>query len=337
VKGDTVAITIGDLTAVGEARRAATAMASAVGLAETRTSDVAIVVTEAASNIARHAGVPGELLLRPLVVDNVPGLEILAIDRGRGIPNVAAARRDGFSTAGSRGEGFGAMARQASEFDVYSAEGQGTIAFARVWNTPVPASSRGLAVGAICLPKPGEVACGDNWCVVPRHDGMSVLVADGLGHGLQAADASRRAVELFRQAPRQGLTEHMAMLHAGLRPTRGAAIAILEIRLQRSELAFVGVGNVAATIFDGGGGRRSLVSHNGTVGVEARRMQEFKLPWTEQSLLVIHSDGLSSSWDLARYVGLRSRHAALIGATLYRDHRRLQDDATVLTIARAAP
>jgi len=334
MKSGTVLVAIGDLTAVGEARRAMAALALAVGLSGARASDAAIVVTEAASNIARHAGVVGEVLLRPLLVDDVPGVEVLAIDRGRGITNLPAARRDGFSTAGSQGEGFGAMARQSSEFDVYSAEGQGTLVMARVWDSPSPPTTRGLSVGVICLAKPGESACGDNWCVVSDQDRIGVIVADGLGHGIQAADASRRAVELFRQAPRQPLTAQMAMLHDGLRATRGAAVALAEIRPQRSELAYVGVGNINATIFDAIR-RRTLVSHNGTVGAEARRIQEFIVPWTDQTLLVAHSDGLSTSWDLARYPGLRTRHVSLVGAALYRDHRRLQDDATIVTIGKA--
>lgn len=334
MRGDTVSVAVGDLTAVGEARRAVAALALAVGLSAGRASDAAIVVTEAASNIARHAGVTGEVLLRSMVVDDVPGVEVLAIDRGRGITSLAVARRDGFSTGGSQGEGFGAMARQSSEFDVYSAEGQGTIVVARIWETPLSPTTRGLSVGAISLPKPGESACGDSWYVRSDPDRIGVIVADGLGHGLQAADASRRAVELFRQAPRQGLAAQMAILHAGLRSTRGAAVALAEIRPQRSELAFVGVGNINATVFDAKG-RRTLVSHNGTVGAETRRIQEFTVPWTDQTLLVAHSDGLSTSWDLARYAGLRARHVSLIGAALYRDHRRLQDDATIVTIARA--
>jgi anti-sigma regulatory factor (Ser/Thr protein kinase) len=299
-----------------------------------RASDAAIVVTEAATNIARHAGAVGEIVLRPLSASGTAGIEMLALDRGRGIANLAEARRDGYSTAGSRGEGLGAMARQATEFDSYSRLGQGTIVFARIWNTTPPLSAPGLDIGAICLPKPGEVTCGDNWWVAADRDRLLVVVADGLGHGLHAADASRRALELVRASASLPPVAQMTQLHAGLRSTRGAAVALVDIRPQRGELAFVGVGNIGATLLDGET-RRSLVSHNGTVGVEARRIQEFKYVWSPRSLLVVHSDGLSASWDLSRYPGLRARHCALAGAVLYRDHRRIQDDATVVTIARA--
>ncbi len=94
-----VFIQIDDRTQVGEARRAAVQMAEAVGLGETQAGKAALAVTEAATNIVKHAG-SGKILLAPLVRGSAAGLEILALDRGPGISNVAESLRDGFSTAG---------------------------------------------------------------------------------------------------------------------------------------------------------------------------------------------------------------------------------------------
>jgi anti-sigma regulatory factor (Ser/Thr protein kinase) len=327
-----VCVSIRDLSSVGEARRAAAMMAGAVGLSVRRASNVAIVVTEAASNIVRHADGKGELLLRPLG-GKAPGIEVLAIDCGQGIANVSNARRDGYSTAGSAGEGLGAIARQASAFDMHSVAGQGTTVMARIWEGDRdPSDVRGFSVGAVSLPKPGEVICGDSWSVAADADRVLVLVADGLGHGLQAADASRRAVQVFQESLSHPLPMLMSRLHEGLRATRGAAVAIAAIRPDARELRYVGVGNIAAAIL--GDTRRALVSHNGTAGAEARRVQEFLYPWPDNGVLIMHSDGLSANWDLARHTSLRTRHCALIAATLYRDHRRQHDDVTIVTLGR---
>jgi hypothetical protein len=51
-------------------------------------------------------------------------------------------------------------------------------------------------------------------------------------------------------------------------------------------------------------------------------------------VLILHSDGLSARWDLDDYAGLRRRHPALIAGVLFRDHRRLRDDASVVVVAR---
>src|SRR5262245_12533868 len=99
-----------DGSQVGTARRAAVAEAERLGAAETERGKVALVVTELATNVARHGG-GGELLLRPLT--EPAALEIVAIDRGPGIANVEQALRDGYSTGGSNGVGLGAVQRVA--------------------------------------------------------------------------------------------------------------------------------------------------------------------------------------------------------------------------------
>jgi anti-sigma regulatory factor (Ser/Thr protein kinase) len=329
---DAQALPMTDLTCVGEARRAAAAMAASISLTAQRASDLAIVVTEMATNIVRHAEGRGEIVLRPLAAVTTAGVEVLAIDRGNGIPDVARACRDGYSTLGSPGTGLGAIARQAGEFDLHSAVGLGTTVFARIWNDGVPTKPALSSLGAVCLAKPGQDVCGDNWSIAFDGDRLLILVADGLGHGPQAAAASRRAVELFHQHCSRALVPLMDALHAGLRTTRGAAVSIAEVRAAARQLGYVGVGNIAATLLSGES-RRMLVSHNGTAGVEARRIQAFQYPWPDGARLVMHSDGLSSNWDLQRYPGLLNRHDGIVAATLYRDYRRLQDDVTVVSLS----
>ena len=67
---------------------------------------------------------------------------------------------------------------------------------------------------------------------------------------------------------------------------------------------------------------RSLVSHNGTVGHQMRKVQEFVYPWSHGALLVLHSDGVATHWKLEQYPGLFREDPAIIAAILYRDHAR---------------
>src|ERR1700683_3506533 len=94
-----------DETGIGEARRAAIAMARGTGFSETDAGRVAIAVTEAAANVMKH-GEGGEIILRPIPA----GIEMLAIDKGPGIANLPDAMQDGRSTAGTAGIGLGAIA-----------------------------------------------------------------------------------------------------------------------------------------------------------------------------------------------------------------------------------
>ncbi|MEG2630728.1 MAG: histidine kinase, partial [Comamonas sp.] len=61
-----------------------------------------------------------------------PEIEILSVDDGPGIRDLSQAMRDGFSTAGSPGTGLGAVQRLATDFDVHSEVGKGTVILARL-------------------------------------------------------------------------------------------------------------------------------------------------------------------------------------------------------------
>jgi hypothetical protein len=63
-----------------------------------------------------------------------------------------------------------------------------------------------------------------------------------------------------------------------------------------------------------------------------RRVQQFDLPLPTNALLLLHSDGLATHWNLADYPGLVGRHPGIIAGVLYRDHERGRDDVTVLVV-----
>ena len=102
-----------------------------------------------------------------------------------------------------------------------------------------------------------------------------------------------------------------------------------DIDFETGVLKFAGVGNIAAAILENGTSR-SLVSHNGTVGAEMRKVQEFTYPWQPESILVMNSDGLTTQWHIGPLSGSANRSALMIAAVLYRDFKRTRDDSTVL-------
>ena len=106
-------------------------------------------------------------------------------------------------------------------------------------------------------------------------------------------------------------------------------MAVASLNLERSVMTFSGVGNIAASIV-APGTSRGMASHNGTVGHQLHKVQEFSFPWTKQSMLIMHSDGLNTRWDLKPYPGIWSRHPALMAGLLFRDYSRERDDITVL-------
>ena len=335
---DSVALAVSEPSQAGEARRLASVLADRAGLAEVGRGKVALIATELASNLVRHAR-GGELVLTIVAAGPVLGVEILALDKGPGMANFRRCLADGYSTGGTPGNGLGAIVRNAHEFDHHTEIGQGSALLARVWASPPPAGlpGGGLDWGSVCLPVAGEQECGDAWGLVEVSTGRSmVMLADGLGHGPEAARASKAAVEALKKSPGMDPPGVIQAAHEALKTTRGAAVAVASIDRGRREIRFAGVGNIAATIL-GPDDRRGLVSHNGTVGIDMRKVQEFVNPWPDGSLLVMHSDGLTAHWKLDRASPLASRHPSLIAGVLYRDFARERDDSTVVIARERGP
>jgi hypothetical protein len=265
-------------------------------------------------------------------------VEMLAIDKGRGIENISRSFQDGYSTSGTPGTGLGAISRLSTLYDIYSQPNQGTALLAQIWSRRNPVGrqrqpAERFQIGSVSAAKAGEPVCGDAWGFVELGDrGFRLTVADGLGHGIFAADASRAAVRIGREHVAEGSVRLMERIHETLRPTRGAAVAVAEIDSGRGMVRYIGIGNIGGSIVSSSSAVQHMVSHAGTAGHELHRIAEFQYPWDRGGLLILHSDGLSSHWSFDRYPGLMRRHPALIAGVLYRDFRRIRDDATVVVL-----
>ena len=310
------------------ARHGVQRLARGLEFDETRQGRAAIVATEAVTNMLKHAG-GGTFLARPLVEESGNGIEMLAIDAGPGMADLQGSRRDGVSTTGTAGTGMGAMDRQADQIQVYTVPGDGTIVRMVLWNREDAHVAGSYELGVVCVPKPGETVCGDAWAMQLHDEGVTFVVADGLGHGPEASRAATNAVDVLAQFPTYSAGRVLDLAHARLRPTRGAAVAVIRHRREAGEIAFAGAGNIAGSVI-AGEARRAMVSHNGIVGHNVHRTQEFAYPWQPGELLVAHSDGLESQWSLAGLPAIGAQHPSLIAAALFRRHWRKRDDVTVL-------
>ena len=336
-------IPVSHASQVGEARRYAALLAQRLGFGETEQGKVSLVVTEAASNLVQHGG-GGQIALTECAGGG--GLEMLALDKGPGMANITRCLRDGYSTAGTPGTGLGAIKRQAAFFDIQSDVGIGTALLARFHCRPLPYPDE-AAPGGVCVAVDGETECGDTWASHARASQTLLMLADGLGHGPQAALASQTAARVFEEHARQSGPAHLLeVIHAALHSTRGAAVAVACVDYARQEIVYAGVGNISGVLIaqDAGGNSlanktrdtsltaRHLVSHNGTAGHNLYKLQEFVYPFTSDALLILHSDGLLTQWRLDRYAGLARRDPALIAGVLYRDFQRGRDDAGVVVL-----
>lgn len=323
------ALSVTDPTGAGDVRRRAAGLAQALGMDETDAGRAALAATEAATNLSKHSPSGGVVIVRPCGRGPARGVELLAVDRGPGMPNVEQCLADGYSTAGSPGTGLGALSRVSDEFDLFSTPGKGTVLLSRVWGSEPGPAETSVSLGGVSVAKPGQIVCGDHWSVA--HDaGRAVLVcADGLGHGPDAAAAAQAATRAFDDHPQETPERLLERMHGALRGTRGAAVSVAEVDVAARTVRYAGVGNVSATVWTPGQSR-TLVTHAGIVGHEMRKVQAFESALPDPWVLVLHSDGVSGRWSLDAYPGLARRDPAIIAAVLYRDFCRGTDDATVV-------
>jgi anti-sigma regulatory factor (Ser/Thr protein kinase) len=331
-------VAVADDSQVHGAAAVASSAALAAGLDSKDLATCELIATELSTNLVRHA-VSGRLLI------NVAGrgaVQIAAVDRGPGIADVAASMTDGFTTGSSLGAGLGTCRRQASQFDLYSRAGQGTVVMARVG--PAATEPPGpTEVGGLISPHPEESAVGDGFGFAWDGDRMTVGVVDGLGHGVEAAQAREAALELLEQQPGLDPAGLLREIDIGLRVTRGAAATIVQIDGWSRQLSFAGMGNVSGRLFRPAADE-TLVSHPGILGVghgigvaaRARPHRLVSTDWTAPAVLVLHTDGVTSRWDPADYPGADQHHPAVLACLIWRDALRGNDDATVVVV-RASP
>jgi anti-sigma regulatory factor (Ser/Thr protein kinase) len=158
-------VNVTDATSVAAARRSAIGCGESLGFSETASATAGLVATELATNLIKHA-VTGTIVLG----QETGSVVMIALDKGRGIPSIRTALEDGYSTAGSPGTGLGAIARAASELDIFTMPDRGTAVYCRIEDsrqrTETPFARPMLIAAGINIPKSGEQACGDDWGTV---------------------------------------------------------------------------------------------------------------------------------------------------------------------------
>ncbi|WP_077799184.1 ATP-binding SpoIIE family protein phosphatase [Streptomyces sp. JHA26] len=345
-------VPVHDSTRVRDARVAAEHAAALAGLDEQCTASAALVATELATNLLKHAGGGRALIdvVSPPVLTagryEARAVQITTVDHGPGIADVPAALSDGFTTTGSLGAGLGTCARLAEDFDLHSVPGRGTVVLARIGGAPRGRTAgedpvAGVRAGGVNVPFGGADYSGDAWAWVRTEDRVTLMLADGLGHGPEAARASTAAVEALRGVAHLVPSEALKRLDAALAGTRGAAVALAQVDTRAGRLRFAGVGNIGARLC-AGGTWRPLVSQPGIVGTHRpTTVRDEEREWADDRVLILHSDGLPSRWTPSPDACAPDVDPAVTAAVTIRDAsssaRPVRDDTAVAVLSPTPP
>ncbi|GHF73243.1 anti-sigma regulatory factor [Streptomyces mashuensis] len=318
-------------SAVHTAATRARALAVRHGLPGALPDHAAVLASELASNLAKHAR-DGAVFLQPLPLGD--GLEVLTADSGPGITDPDRCLADGYTTTGTLGAGLGAVRRAATHFALRS-HPAGTLACARLAASGTGGTTASDAVGALCLLAHGETDCGDGYALAVTAGARTALVVDGLGHGPAAAEAAQAALRAFHRTADAPLPQLLTALHRALRATRGAAVGAFRLATGGGA-EFCGTGNVRLHLLDPTGTRRHLYGEPGVAGWNMPTPRVHHLPTGPHTTAVLHTDGIDARWARTPGPFLLRLPPPLLATALVHGHRRTRDDATVVALGPTA-
>ena len=331
---------------VGVCRRKAVSLASQMGFDDVKTGEVAIMVTELVTNVIRHGGGKGKLVICQFCdAQEHQAIEVWCCDSGKGISNLQKVLKDGYTGKDSLGIGMGTIRRFSDEMEInplldhdfrdtfFSCNPLFKNCIRTIKYLPHKywvGINKNLEIGAVSRCKPGELQNGDSYIVTHLGPGLSVAaVIDGLGHGSEANLASQLAREqiiLKSELPVNALMQH---IHNALQGTRGSTIGLLRLDTEARKLSFSGIGNIEGSLFTAEG-KQNLLSYGGIMGHNMRTPRVFDFDFNPGDTVCMYSDGITSRWKFDEIDW--TQNPQKIAENIINQFSRANDDATVLII-----
>jgi len=324
-------IDVQDQSAIAVVRRFAQRLATRHGWPKLRVDELAIVATEATTNILRYAG-KGRVLINAMPEPEGEQIVMVFTDRGPGISDLDNMIQDGVSSGDSAGLGLGAIQRLSNSFDIFSGPETGTTI---VCSFTKGDAAPGYGIDAIGLRvcHPNERVCGDHFLLRQTPKATDVLICDGLGHGPEADAAGQEVREavLHSRASNSEPGAVMGEVTEQLVGKRGAVAALVHIAQPEMTLRYAALGNIA-TLRVRGDEIKRLPVRDGRIGARTTRGYEESFDLEPGDLIILHSDGLRTLRDNFLPQGLLHKSPLLIAGYLLDRAFRGRDDASIVVL-----
>ena len=190
-----------------------------------------------------------------------------------------------------------------------------------------------LEYGVAKFVLPGQGESGDHHLVCCNRNGILVAAIDGIGHGEEAANASKAAAALLRSCADQPIISLVERCHERLRGTRGVVLSLAFIDSEHGMMTWLGVGNVQGVLMRAEAkkrnGQESLLLRAGVVGSQLPAVQATVLPIEQGDTLFFATDGVRSDFSVSLSARENPQRAA---DRILRQYRSGNDDALVLIV-----
>lgn len=307
-------------------------LALQIGFTPHRAAETDIIVAELTSNLIKYAN-GGELLYRANVEEGQNVIEIYCLDKGVGFENLSKIMNDGYSSSNTLGHGLGSIKRLSNDFHIYSIKNWGCVQYIKICDKPEFCYSTlqsGLNYAAIAVNYPGEKICGDGFHVKQSKRGFQIFMGDGLGHGENANEAVQLAIKAFKQSIEWEPTEILRDIHAKVKKSRGLVATIASVDYKSAVWSVCGIGNISTRIYEGLE-NKTYTPYNGIIGHNIpRTLNSTIVPYKKHQIIVMHSDGLRTRWNLNDMSSIMKQHSGVIASAIYKENIRGTDDASIL-------
>lgn len=307
------------------------ALAVKAGLNSKRVSEADIVVAEMATNLVKHAG-GGELWVKPIVENDLPGIEIISVDNGPGMADLNRMISDGISTKNTLGLGLGTIRRLSNFFQAYSIREWGTVIVVRIFNEEHPPFLKPAKaeIRSIVLPKPGETDCGDGFYTDTSRSHIRLFLGDGLGHGTEAHEVVEQAGAAFLECTETNPAEILRFINNSVRKTRGLVGTAAVFNIKEKKWSICGVGNIITKIISPAFSK-NYMAYNGIIGLNVpKTLNAQEVIHEKGQQIIMCSDGLKSRWDTLKFTGISRFDLSVLCASLLKDFARQTDDMSVV-------
>jgi len=239
--------------------------------------------------------------------------------------------QDGASSSATLGQGLGAITRLSHTSNVYTLPNWGTVVYSKIYKQDVTATAlkKGIELGAVQVCCPGETVCGDGYAVKKMGNGYQFFMGDGLGHGVHAHEAANEAIAAFKECKEKSPAEVLRYINMSVKKTRGLVATVAYLNYETQKWLMCGIGNISTSLYTGLSSK-NYTPYNGIVGHNIPRTLNDSVSEVEKyQMLIMHSDGLRTRWNLSDLPGILKYDPNIISAVLYKDNARHNDDMTV--------
>ncbi len=187
--------------------------------------------------------------------------------------------------------------------------------------------------GFATMPLQGQAVSGDKYIIKPFPNGILIAVVDGLGHGYEAAEASKIAIATLDTYANEPIIPLVKRCHEALRGTRGVVMSIASFNSLDRTMTWLGIGNIEGILLredvNAVPSRKSLLLRGGVLGYQLPPLKESIIPIFPGDTLVFATDGIRSGFE--KDIKLSDKPQQIADSIMAQFNRRT-DDALVLVV-----